>query len=359
MTQQHINIADTELSLTNEKMKLEVNDLRLYYGESLALKNINLKIPEKRVTAFIGPSGCGKSTLLRCFNRMNDLVDICRIEGNILMDGQNIYDKSVDVAELRRQVGMVFQKPNPFPKTIYENVAYGLRLQGVKDKRVLDEVVETSLKGAALWNEVKDRLSDPALSLSGGQQQRLCIARAIATSPEVLLMDEPLAALDSKRKAEILPYLERLHAELEIPVLYVTHAPEEVARLADHLVLLEAGRVLASGPIGELLTRLDLPMAGAEEGGALIDGVVSGYDPAYQLLRVQFPHSALSVQVAHGPLALGQPIRCKVQARDVSLALPIPFTNYLFGFLLLLFALPIGKGFRSGAAWEVAVDLSG
>ena len=149
MTQQHINIADTELSLANEKMKLEVNDLRLYYGESLALKNINLKIPEKRVTAFIGPSGCGKSTLLRCFNRMNDLVDICRIEGQILMDGQNIYDPKIDVAELRRQVGMVFQKPNPFPKSIYDNIAYGPRIHGLADnKDDLDRIVESSLKKA-------------------------------------------------------------------------------------------------------------------------------------------------------------------------------------------------------------------
>ena len=185
MTTQQILSNDSELNLANEKIKLEVNDLRLYYGESQALKTINMLIPEKRVTAFIGPSGCGKSTLLRCFNRMNDLVDICRIEGKILLDGQNIYDKAVDVAELRRQVGMVFQKPNPFPKTIYENVAYGLRLQGVNDRRVLDEVVETSLKGAALWNEVKDRLHDNAFGLSGGQQQRLVIARAIAIEPDV------------------------------------------------------------------------------------------------------------------------------------------------------------------------------
>ncbi len=159
------------MTMADESIKLEVNDLNLFYGQDQALKNINLKIPEKKVTAFIGPSGCGKSTLLRCFNRMNDLVDICRIQGNILMDGKNIYDKKVDVAELRRQVGMVFQKPNPFPKSIYENVAYGLRLQGVKSRRTLDEVVERSLRGAALWDEVKDRLHDNAFGLSGGQQQ--------------------------------------------------------------------------------------------------------------------------------------------------------------------------------------------
>src|SRR5690554_220203 len=184
------------LSLADEKAKIEVKDLNLYYGDYQALKNINLIIPEKRVTAFIGPSGCGKSTLLRCFNRMNDLVDNCRIEGEVLLDGENIYAPKVDVAELRRRVGMVFQKPKPFPKSIYENVAYGLRLQGVNDRRTLAEVVENSLRGAALWDEVKDRLHDNAFGLSGGQQQRLVIARAIAIQPQVLLLDEPASALD-------------------------------------------------------------------------------------------------------------------------------------------------------------------
>jgi phosphate transport system ATP-binding protein len=164
------------MSLTDEAIKLEVKNLNLYYDQKRALNDVSLAIPEKKVTAFIGPSGCGKSTLLRCFNRMNDLIDSCRIEGEILMAGQNIYAKDVDVAELRRQIGMVFQKPNPFPKTIYENVAYGLRLQGVKSKRILDTVVENSLRGAALWDEVKDRLHDNAFGLSGGQQQRLVIA---------------------------------------------------------------------------------------------------------------------------------------------------------------------------------------
>ena len=184
------------MSLTDETIKLEVKNLNLYYDQKRALNDVSLAIPEKKVTAFIGPSGCGKSTLLRCFNRMNDLVDSCRIEGEILMGGKNIYAKDVDVPELRRQVGMVFQKPNPFPKSIYENVAYGLRLQGVKSKRILDTVVENSLRGAALWDEVKDRLHDNAFGLSGGQQQRLVIARAIAIEPEVILLDEPASALD-------------------------------------------------------------------------------------------------------------------------------------------------------------------
>ena len=182
--------------LSAETMCIETRDLNLFYGDKQALHSINMSVPKNRVTAFIGPSGCGKSTLLRTFNRMNDLVDSCRVEGEILLDKQNIFDRSVDITDLRQRVGMVFQKPNPFPKSIYENVAYGLRLQGQKSKRVLDEVVEQSLKGAALWDEVKDRLHDSALGLSGGQQQRLVIARAIAVQPEVLLLDEPCSALD-------------------------------------------------------------------------------------------------------------------------------------------------------------------
>ena len=184
------------LNLEEETIALKVNDLKLSYGDNEALHGIDMLIPKNRVTAFIGPSGCGKSTLLRCFNRMNDLVDGCHINGEILLDDNNIYDRSVDIAELRRRVGMVFQKPNPFPKSIYENVAYGLRIQGVTKKRVIDETVEWALKSAALWDEVKDRLHESALGMSGGQQQRLVIARTIAVKPEVLLLDEPASALD-------------------------------------------------------------------------------------------------------------------------------------------------------------------
>ena len=179
-----------------ESVELEVPGLNLFYGVKQALFDVRMNIPKQRVTAFIGPSGCGKSTLLRCFNRMNDLVDGCRVEGEIRLDGHNIFAKGVDVAELRRRVGMVFQKPNPFPKSIYENVVYGLRIQGINKKRVLDEAVEWALEGAALWEEVKDRLHESALGLSGGQQQRLVIARTIAVEPEVLLLDEPCSALD-------------------------------------------------------------------------------------------------------------------------------------------------------------------
>jgi phosphate transport system ATP-binding protein len=252
MTTQQILSNDSELNLADEKIKLEVNDLRLYYGESQALKTINMLIPEKRVTAFIGPSGCGKSTLLRCFNRMNDLVDICRIEGKILLDGQNIYDKAVDVAELRRQVGMVFQKPNPFPKTIYENVAYGLRLQGVNDRRVLDEVVESSLKGAALWNEVKDRLHDNAFGLSGGQQQRLVIARAIAIEPEVLLLDEPASALDPISTLKIEELINELKERYTIVI--VTHNMQQAARVSDYTAFMYMGNLVEYDATNKMFT---------------------------------------------------------------------------------------------------------
>ncbi|WLD57806.1 phosphate ABC transporter ATP-binding protein PstB [Salinispirillum sp. LH 10-3-1] len=234
--------SEKPLSLADEKIKLEVKDLRLFYGKDQALNGINLTIPEKRVTAFIGPSGCGKSTLLRCFNRMNDLVDICRIEGEINMDGENIYAPKVDVAELRRQVGMVFQKPNPFPKTIYENVAYGLRLQGVNDRRTLDAVVEQSLRGAALWNEVKDRLHDNAFGLSGGQQQRLVIARAIAIEPEVLLLDEPASALDPISTLKIEELINDLKEKYTIVI--VTHNMQQAARVSDYTAFMYMGDLI-------------------------------------------------------------------------------------------------------------------
>ncbi|RYY76587.1 MAG: phosphate ABC transporter ATP-binding protein [Gammaproteobacteria bacterium] len=235
-----------------ENIKLEVKNLNLYYDQKRALNNVSLSIPEKKVTAFIGPSGCGKSTLLRCFNRMNDLVDSCRVEGQILMDGNNIYDKKVDVAELRRQVGMVFQKPNPFPKTIYENVAYGLRLQGVNSKRVLDTVVENSLRGAALWDEVKDRLHDNAFGLSGGQQQRLVIARAVAIEPEVILLDEPASALDPISTLKI----EELIYELKdkYTIVIVTHNMQQAARVSDYTAFMYMGDLVEYGNTDTLFT---------------------------------------------------------------------------------------------------------
>ncbi len=248
MTQAPIMTSSSNL----ESTKLEVKSLNLYYGDKRALNNVSMVIPEKKVTAFIGPSGCGKSTLLRCFNRMNDLVDACRIEGEILLDGSNIYDKKVDVAELRRQVGMVFQKPNPFPKTIYENVAYGLRLQGIKSKRVLDEVVEKSLKGAALWEEVKDRLHDNAFGLSGGQQQRLVIARAIAIEPEVILLDEPASALDPISTLKIEELINELKHQYTIVI--VTHNMQQAARVSDYTAFMYMGDLIEHDLTDKLFT---------------------------------------------------------------------------------------------------------
>jgi len=236
----------------NPDISIEVKDLDLFYSEKQALQKINLSIPSKMVTAFIGPSGCGKSTLLRCFNRMNDLVDNVDIKGKITLDNEDIYAKSMNVAELRRRVGMVFQKPNPFPKTIYENVAYGLRLLGVKDKRRLDEAVEKSLRGAAIWDEVKDRLQDNALGLSGGQQQRLVIARAIAIEPEVLLLDEPASALDPISTLKI----EELISELknDYTIVIVTHNMQQAARVSDYTAFMYMGELVEYGDTNTLFT---------------------------------------------------------------------------------------------------------
>jgi phosphate transport system ATP-binding protein len=228
--------------LASEDVCLEVKNLDLYYGSKQALKRINMTIPRQRVSAFIGPSGCGKSTLLRCFNRMNDLVDGVRIDGTIELDGVNIYDRQVNVSSLRRRVGMVFQKPNPFPKSIYENVAYGLRIQGINSRRTLDEVVKKALKCAALWDEVKDRLHDNALGLSGGQQQRLVIARAIAIEPEVLLLDEPASALDPISTLKI----EELIYELKdrYTIVIVTHNMQQAARVSDYTAFMYMGELV-------------------------------------------------------------------------------------------------------------------
>lgn len=240
------------LSIENEKLAMSVKDLNLYYGEKQALKNINMSIAEHRVTAFIGPSGCGKSTLLRCFNRMNDLVDSVSVTGQILRNGSNIFDRQVDVTELRRKVGMVFQKPNPFPKTIYENVAYGLRILGIKRKRVLDERVEWSLKAAALWDEVKDRLNDNALGLSGGQQQRLVIARCIAVEPEVLLLDEPASALDPISTLKIEQLINDLKDRFTIVI--VTHNMQQAARVSDYTAFMYMGNLVEFGDTRGMFT---------------------------------------------------------------------------------------------------------
>ncbi|MFQ5605385.1 MAG: phosphate ABC transporter ATP-binding protein PstB [bacterium] len=221
---------------------VRVEDLFFSYGEGWALKEINLEIPRRQVTAFIGPSGCGKSTLLRTFNRLNDLIDRARIEGKIFIDGQDIYDPGVDVTDLRKRVGMVFQKSNPFPKSIYENVAYGPRILGIKKKAALDDIVEKSLKSAALWDEVHDRLSESALSLSGGQQQRLCIARTIAVEPEIVLMDEPCSALDPIATAKIEELILKLKTNYTIVI--VTHNMQQAARISDFTAYLWLGQLI-------------------------------------------------------------------------------------------------------------------
>ncbi|BAU57700.1 phosphate transport ATP-binding protein PstB [Halorhodospira halochloris] len=242
----------TEPRSVGSDICLETRDLKLWYGTEQVLQGIDIKIPRGQVTAFIGPSGCGKSTLLRCFNRMNDLVDSCQVQGSITLDGQDIHDRRMDVPELRRRVGMVFQKPNPFPKSIYENVAYGLRLQGVKNRRKLDEVVERSLRRAALWGEVKDRLHENAFGLSGGQQQRLVIARAIAVEPEVLLLDEPASALDPLATLKIEELIFELKERYTIAI--VTHNMQQAARVSDFTAFLYLGELVEFADTDTLFT---------------------------------------------------------------------------------------------------------
>ena len=231
---------------------VEVKNLNLHYGPSQALYNVNLSMPEREVTAFIGPSGCGKSTLLRCFNRLNDLIENVRIDGKVLIHGEDIYQKGVDVIALRKRTGMVFQKTNPFPKSIFENVVYGLRIDGVRDRRLLEAACEESLKKAGLWAEVKDRLHLSALDLSGGQQQRLCIARAIATKPEVLLMDEPCSALDPIATGII----EELILELkkDFTVVIVTHNMQQAGRVADNTAFFLLGKMVEVDKTSKIFT---------------------------------------------------------------------------------------------------------
>lgn len=232
--------------------KITARDVNFYYGSFLALKNISIEIPRGEVVAFIGPSGCGKSTFLRLFNRMNDLIPQTRLEGQILIDDKDIYAKSVDVDALRRNVGMVFQRPNPFPKSIYENVAYGLRVNGVKDKELIEERVVSALKGAALWNEVSDKLKRSAYDLSGGQQQRLCIARAMAVEPSVLLMDEPASALDPISTSKI----EELICELseKTTIVIVTHSMQQAARVSNKTAFFYLGEMVEYGPTKKIFT---------------------------------------------------------------------------------------------------------
>ncbi|OBU16517.1 phosphate ABC transporter ATP-binding protein [Photobacterium aquimaris] len=245
--------APLDLSLLpDEKTALSIEGLNLHYGQTQALFDINMRIAKGQVTAFIGPSGCGKSTLLSCINRMNDLIDGCHIDGKVMLHGQNVYDKNVDVAALRRQVGMVFQRPNPFPKSIYENVVYGLRLQGVSDRRVLDDAVENSLRSAALWDEVKGRLHENAFGLSGGQQQRLVIARAIAIEPEILLLDEPTSALDPISTLTIEELINDLKAKYT--VIIVTHNMQQAARVSDQTAFMHMGELVEYTSTNDIFT---------------------------------------------------------------------------------------------------------
>jgi phosphate transport system ATP-binding protein len=235
------------------KMKMWANDLDVYYGDFKALHGVSLAFPENHVTALIGPSGCGKSTFLRCLNRMNDLIHISRVDGEVLLEGENIYAPSVDVVGLRSRIGMVFQKPNPFPKTIFENIAYGLRVNGVSNKAFISERVEKSLKQSAIWDEVKDRLHDTALGLSGGQQQRLCIARALAVEPEVLLMDEPCSALDPIATQKIEELIHELKSNYTI--IIVTHNMQQAARVSDTTAYFYLGKLIEAGDTDTLFTR--------------------------------------------------------------------------------------------------------
>ena len=243
----------TERAVSAQDIKIAAKDVQVFYGDTHAIKDVSVDILDKTVTAFIGPSGCGKSTFLRTLNRMNDTIDICRVEGDILLDGEDIYDKKVDPVQLRAKVGMVFQKPNPFPKSIYDNVAYGPKIHGLtRSKAELDEVVESSLKKAALWNEVKDRLHAPGPGLSGGQQQRLCIARAVATSPEVLLMDEPCSALDPIATAQVEELIDELRENFSVVI--VTHSMQQAARVSQRTAFFHLGNLVEFGETGQIFT---------------------------------------------------------------------------------------------------------
>jgi phosphate transport system ATP-binding protein len=248
-----MNDMRAETMVASRMVKIAARGTNVHYGAAHALKDVDVDILDRSVTAFIGPSGCGKSTFLRCLNRMNDTIPICRVTGKITLDGEDIYDARVDPVQLRAKVGMVFQKPNPFPKSIYDNVAYGPRIHGLaRAKAEIDAVVEASLKKAALWNEVKDRLTTPGTGLSGGQQQRLCIARAIATSPEVLLMDEPCSALDPIATAQIEELIDELRAQFTVVI--VTHSMQQAARVSQRTAFFHLGNLVEYGETGQIFT---------------------------------------------------------------------------------------------------------
>ncbi|EEB84545.1 phosphate ABC transporter, ATP-binding protein [Roseobacter sp. GAI101] len=248
----------SETDVTTDKIKIAARDVQVYYGDNHAIKDVSVDIQDKTVTAFIGPSGCGKSTFLRCINRMNDTIDICRVQGDILIDGEDIYDSKVDPVQLRAKVGMVFQKPNPFPKSIYDNVAYGPRIHGLaRNKAELDDIVERALKRGAIWNEVKDRLHAPGTGLSGGQQQRLCIARAVATEPEVLLMDEPCSALDPIATAQVEELIDELRQSYAVVI--VTHSMQQAARVSQKTAFFHLGHLVEYGETDKIFTAPEDP----------------------------------------------------------------------------------------------------
>ena len=242
-----------ETTVTQNDIKIAARNVQVFYGDAHAIKDVDVDIADKTVTAFIGPSGCGKSTFLRCLNRMNDTIDICRVEGTIELDGENIYDRKVDPVQLRAKVGMVFQKPNPFPKSIYDNVAYGPRIHGMaRTKAELDEIVERALRRGAIWDEVKDRLNAPGTGLSGGQQQRLCIARAVATEPEVLLMDEPCSALDPIATAQVEELIDELRQSYSVVI--VTHSMQQAARVSQKTAFFHLGNLVEFGDTSQIFT---------------------------------------------------------------------------------------------------------
>ncbi|PIV76176.1 MAG: phosphate ABC transporter ATP-binding protein [Rhodobacteraceae bacterium CG17_big_fil_post_rev_8_21_14_2_50_65_11] len=243
----------TERNMTDQKIKMQARGVDVFYGDTQAIKTVDVDIQDKTVTAFIGPSGCGKSTFLRCLNRMNDTIDVCRVTGDIRLDEEDIYDPRVDPVQLRAKVGMVFQKPNPFPKSIYDNVAYGPRIHGLAtNKAELDEIVEKSLRRAAIWDEAKDRLDQPGTGLSGGQQQRLCIARAVATNPEVLLMDEPCSALDPIATAQVEELIDELRERFSVVI--VTHSMQQAARVSQKTAFFHLGELVEFGETSQIFT---------------------------------------------------------------------------------------------------------
>ncbi|KGJ21899.1 phosphate ABC transporter ATP-binding protein PstB [Paracoccus sanguinis] len=249
-----MRLAERTVDTEAKEIKFECRDVQVWYGTKHAIKDVNVDLLDKTVTAFIGPSGCGKSTFLRCLNRMNDTIPIARVEGRMLLDGDDIYDRRVDPVQLRARVGMVFQKPNPFPKSIYDNVAYGPRIHGMaRNKAELDQIVERALRGAALWDEVKDRLGETGTGLSGGQQQRLCIARAVATSPEVLLMDEPCSALDPIATAQVEELIDELRSEFSVVI--VTHSMQQAARVSQKTAFFHLGNLVEYGNTDDIFTR--------------------------------------------------------------------------------------------------------